>query len=216
MSTLIIGDVHGCRVELEDLLAKADYRAGMGLVLIGDLINKGPDTEGVLRLARDLDAKVLIGNHERGFLAYMRGERRGNADLKECKRQLGARLAEWVAWIESWPLFLETDAWLAVHAGLAPGRHPRDTDPRVLTNIRTWDGAGRQLDNPEDPPWFELYHGKKTVVFGHWARRGLVVRDNAIGLDTGCVYGGVLSGVWLPERRLVQTPARRVYKEPVV
>jgi hypothetical protein len=50
-------------------------------------------------------------------------------------------------------------------------------------------------------------------VFGHWARPEPVVRPNAIGLDTGCVYGGELTAVILPERRLVSVPARRVYQK---
>ena len=62
-----------------------------------------------------------------------------------------------------------------------------------------------------DDPWYESYTGETTVVFGHWARPEPVVRENAIGLDTGCVYGGRLTAVILPERNLVSVPAKRAY-----
>jgi len=186
----------------------------MRLIFVGDLINKGPDSLGVLALARSLGAEMTIGNHELGFLAYLRGKRSGNRDLAAVRRQLGADVKAWADWIETWPLYIEDPDFLVVHAGLAPGRHPSGTSARILTNIRTWDGEGQVLEREGDPPWFELYQEPKLVVYGHWARRGLTVRSNAIGLDTGCVYGKELTGLLLPERRIVQVPARRMYKRP--
>jgi hypothetical protein len=64
-----------------------------------------------------------------------------------------------------------------------------------------------------DEPWYERYTDSRLVVFGHWAKPAALVRKNAIGLDTGCVYGGALTALILPERRLVSVPARRVYQK---
>ena len=62
-------------------------------------------------------------------------------------------------------------------------------------------------------PWYEHYEGQGLAVFGHWPRReGPLLRSNAIGLDTGCVYGGALTALILPERCLVSVAARRIYR----
>lgn len=61
--------------------------------------------------------------------------------------------------------------------------------------------------------WFDAYRGRTLAVFGHWAQKAPLLRRNAIGLDTGCVYGQALTALILPERRLVSVPARRVYAE---
>jgi bis(5'-nucleosyl)-tetraphosphatase (symmetrical) len=83
--------------------------------------------------------------------------------------------------------------------------------PRVLTQIRTWDGAGHDLNRPGDPPWFECVSPDRIVVFGHWAKRGLVDLPRFKGLDTGCVYGRELTG-WCPEEdRFYRVPAARAY-----
>ena len=100
-----------------------------------------------------------------------------------------------------------------VHAGLQPKHHPKDTHPRILTTIRTYDGKGNSLNNPYDPPWFDLYKEEKLVVFGHWSKLGLIQKSNVIGLDSGCVYGNALSAVILPERRIVQIQARKAYQQ---
>ncbi|MDJ0841721.1 MAG: metallophosphoesterase [Acidobacteriota bacterium] len=214
--TLIIGDVHGCSAELEDLLNAAGYDSRMELFFVGDLINKGPDSPGVLRRAYEAGAKVVLGNHERSFLKYLRKQKEGNEHFEKVKRDMGRDLKFWVNYIQSWPLYLEQSKFLMVHAGLEPGKSPRESRPRILTNIRTWDGWGKVLEAEGDPPWYHFYTDKKLVVFGHWALRGLIERPNAVGLDTGCVYGGRLSGLLLPERRIVQVPARRVYCVPTL
>ena len=83
--------------------------------------------------------------------------------------------------------------------------------PRILMEIRTWDGKGTHLNRAEDPPWFECVKPDKTIVFGHWAKRGLVDLPRFKGLDTGCVYGGKLTG-WCPEEdRFLQVDAKRAY-----
>jgi len=212
--TLIIGDVHGCLTELHDLLKAAGYDNKMRLFFVGDLISRGPDSPGVLRLLRQLNAQTVLGNHERAFLKYIREGRTGNPNYEKLKNELGHDLNDFVKEMAQWPYYIENKRFLIVHGGLAPGKHPAETKPRILTNLRTWDGSGTVLDNLNDPPWYELYHDPKLVVFGHWAVRGLVIRPNAIGLDTGCVYGHSLSGLLLPERRVIQVPARRAYHPP--
>lgn len=212
--TLFIGDVHGCLNELERLLVLADFSKKTRLVLAGDLINKGPDSAGVLALAREYKARVILGNHEIKLMEYLKAGREDQADMEAVKQNMGSGLKHWVSWMKTWPLFLESPDWLVVHAGLEPGKHPSRSHGKLLTRIRTWDGVGKQLNQASDPPWYRFYTEKKPVIFGHWAMRGLVVRDNAIGLDTGCVYGGSLTAVSLPDYRFFQVPAARRYCKP--
>jgi bis(5'-nucleosyl)-tetraphosphatase (symmetrical) len=194
---LFVGDVQGCAVELQDLLRAAGFDRGRHrLALCGDLVNRGPDSAAVLQLARDLDALSVIGNHEVALL-----EGRPTPTLGEVRRQLGSALDEWLAWIASWPLFVAGDGYILVHAGIAPGKRPEQCTREELTELRTVDGQ----------PWFDFWRGPETVIFGHWAQRGRVNLALCKGLDTGCVYGGRLTGLWWPRLEWVSVPARRRY-----
>lgn len=196
---LFVGDVQGCAAELRDLLEVAGFDPGRhGLALCGDLINRGPDSAGVLELARRLDARTVIGNHE---VALLEGER--SATLDEVRQQLGDSLGQWLAWLESRPLFIREDGYILVHAGIAPGKRPEQCTRSELTEIRTVDGR----------PWFDFWPGPETVIFGHWAQRGKVDLPLCKGLDTGCVYGGRLTGLWWPRLEWVSVPARRRWFE---
>lgn len=212
--TLIIGDVHGCLRELDRLLVKGQEDGPRRLIFVGDLINKGPNSMGVLKRARALRAEVIQGNHERAFLKYVRSDRipkrkHWNLLLEE----MGKDWRDWIRYIENWPSYIETDHFLVVHAGLQPGKEPEETDPDILANIRTWDGVGRNLDNERNPPWFNLVASKKPIIFGHWAKLGLFIRYPYYGLDSGCVYGKYLTALRLPEMELVQVKAERVYQQ---
>lgn len=197
--TLFVGDVQGCAAELRDLLGAAGFDpVGHRLALCGDLINRGPDSAGVLDLVRRLDALTVIGNHE---VALLEGKRTVTLDV--VRRQLGSALGEWLAWLSSRPLFVRQDGYILVHAGIAPGKRPEECTRSELTEIRTVDGQ----------PWFDLWRGPETVIFGHWAARGKVDRPLCKGLDTGCVYGGQLTGLWWPRLEWVSVPAKRRWFE---
>ena len=103
------------------------------------------------------------------------------------------------------------DSFLVVHAGLVPGLEPKDTPPDILAGVRTWDIEKGEPGGEHHPPWFEFYHGIRTVLFGHWAAGNVVMRSNIIGLDSKCVYGGFLSGLSWPDRVLYQIPPKCVY-----
>lgn len=192
---LFVGDVQGCAAELRDLLQAAGFdRGGHRLALCGDLINRGPDSAGVLELARRLDALTVLGNHEVSLL-----EGRSSASLDQVRAQLGPSLDEWLEWLEARPSFVVARDYILVHAGITPGKRPEECTREELTEIRTVDGQ----------PWFDFWHGPETVIFGHWAARGRVDLPLCKGLDTGCVYGGRLTGLWWPRQEWVSVPARR-------
>ncbi|PIP91702.1 MAG: hypothetical protein COW01_01875 [Bdellovibrionales bacterium CG12_big_fil_rev_8_21_14_0_65_38_15] len=200
MRTLVIGDVHGCLRELDLLLEKVGFRQGSDrLIFVGDLINKGPNSLGVLQRVFELKAEVVIGNHELAML---------NSKAAGYPREL-------VNWVKTWPSYIEEKDFMIIHGGLIPGVHPKDSDPIIFTRLRTWNPELNAPGKKDDPAWFEFYTGKKLVVFGHWAAKGLVVRDNAIGIDTGCVYGRKLTCLTLPSRELTQVNALEIYEVPL-
>ena len=192
---LFVGDVQGCAAELHDLLHAAGFdRRRHQLALCGDLINRGPDSAGVLELARRFDALAVLGNHEISLL-----EGRSSATLDQVRAQLGSSLDEWLRWLSGLPTFVAADGYILVHAGIAPGKRPEQCTREELTELRTVEGQ----------PWFDFWRGPETVIFGHWAARGKVDLPLCKGLDTGCVYGGQLTGLWWPRREWVSVPAHR-------
>jgi len=205
--TIFIGDVHGCAQELHLLIEKLEVGPDDRIILLGDLINRGPDPAGVVDFVFERGFECLMGNHEDEYLRHYHGME----PYKSLRKKIGD---EKHRWLENRPLWIESDDFLAVHAGLEPGKHPSETSRRVLLTIRTWDGKGIDLKNPDNPAWYEFYHDSRPVFYGHWARRGLNVRENTIGLDSGCVYGRALSAYILESRTLVQLPAMKTHYIP--
>jgi hypothetical protein len=214
--TLLIGDVHGCLAELEALLAAADLRPTDRVVLVGDLVAKGPDSRGVVQLARERGFLAVRGNHDAAVLRVRHGEA-GGKPPKEEHRRVAASLAEadW-AFLEALPLTLALPEHgaRAVHAGLVPGVPLEAQRPEDVVSMRSITPEGKASRRIGDGrPWAEVWQGPEHLVFGHDAVRGLQQHPFATGLDTGCVYGKALTGLLLPEWRLLSVPARRAYVE---
>ena len=241
MRRIFVGDLQGCRQELERLLDEVKFAPPEDrLYSVGDAINRGPDSAGCVRLLKRLDATMVLGNHEVHWFEVAAGRR------KQGKRDtLGSLLEapdrdELDAWLRARPILVcEPDVAL-VHAALHPkwrdlevrAKELRAAFERALargtplgelgdlafaTTARYCDTEGRQPEDDWPPPpppfvpWDELYVGERTVVFGHWARRGLVSRPRIRGLDTGCVYGRELTAWIAEEDRFVKVPARRAW-----
>jgi len=201
MAIFAIGDIHGCFQALERLLQKLpieweeDY-----LVFLGDYIDRGPDPrltlEGVMELKEAFGDRVipLMGNHEWMFLRYLHGVDEdvyllngGDVTLAQFSR--GGKLdvpPEVVAFLRGLPYYWETERYIFVHAGLRPGRPLHAQRPEDLLFIR-----GEFI--------FSDYDWGKRVIFGHTPFSTPFVARNKIGIDTGCVYGGELTALRLPD-----------------
>jgi diadenosine tetraphosphatase ApaH/serine/threonine PP2A family protein phosphatase len=214
--TLFIGDVHGCRHELEDLLDACAHVPADALVFVGDLVAKGPDSPGVLALARKLHARGVRGNHDNAVLRWRDAVLTKSAPARDnhhlhVARQLSS--ADWQL-LSALPLFLRLPEHgaLVVHAGVVPGVAIERQLPDLLMNMRTLRPDGTGSRRPDDGPlWGTAWPGPELVIFGHHAMAGLQRHPHAIGIDTGCVYGGRLTAYLLPDDRLVSVPARTVY-----
>jgi hypothetical protein len=202
---IFLGDIQGCRAQLAELCEAVAFRPGVDRLLpVGDLVNKGPDSAGVVRQLMQWNAEPVLGNHDLERLA------RGG---------LGDR--ELDAWLRAQPVVRVFDDLILVHAGLHPAWREEEltklTPAQVefATNVRYCDAEGRRPPSDWPPPgppfrpWDTWYRGEKRVVFGHWARRGLVRGAKVVGLDTGCVYGGALSAWIADDDRIVQVPGWR-------
>ncbi len=206
---LIVGDIHGCREELEMLLRAAHFGAGDALLLLGDLVAKGPDSQGVVQLARERGARAVLGNHDAKLLQV-----RSDGSGRSHQLIAGQMHREDWEYLESLPLTISLDAFkvLAVHAGLLPGVALEAQESKWLLNLRSMDSRGNPSARAtEGEPWAKFWNGPEFVTFGHDALRGLQLHPHAIGLDTGCVYGRTLTGWWLPERRFVSVQAKRAW-----
>jgi len=214
---IAIGDVHGCIDELQDLLRECEYRPGDLVVFLGDLVSKGPDSISVVQLAREIGAIGVRGNHDFEVVRWHQAIKSGvdapvvgsehfhiasclsNADMK---------------WMYSLPWYISSKELgaLFVHAGFVSGIRLGKQNPRLMMNMRSILPDGTVTSKFfNNWPWARLWDGPQTVLFGHDADRGLQQYEHAIGLDTGCVYGGRLTACILPEKRLVSVSAKREY-----
>ncbi len=201
---IFVGDIQGCLEPLDRLLAELAFVPGVDVLLpAGDLVNKGPDSEGVLRRLIEIKAQPVLGNHD---LHWLETKGRDFPDL--------------AVWLREQPFIRIHEDLILVHAGL----HPNWSEERMLVldeaeqhfavNVRYCDALGQRppLDWPVPSdryvPWDEHYTGDKLVVFGHWARRGFDRTDKVIALDSGCVYGKTLTAWIAEEDRVVQVPGQ--------
>lgn len=169
-SVNVVGDVHGCRATLERLLQRVDPATDDLVVLVGDLVRRGPDSRGVIDLVRSTPNVVSVrGNNEEKII-------RGKKHLPELT-------ASDISWLRELPATLSWDGHLVVHGGIDP-RKPRDE----LT-VRDLQNTASISDDGGRPYWWEVYDGPERVFFGHKVLERPFVGPSAVGLDTRCAYG---------------------------
>ncbi|MFJ8722798.1 MULTISPECIES: polynucleotide kinase-phosphatase [unclassified Streptomyces] len=227
----IIGDVHGCSSELEALLGKLGYvdgahPQGRTAVFLGDLVDRGPDSPGVLRRVMSMvasgNALCVPGNHENKYGRFLRGRNvRHTHGLAETIEQMEGeseefkqRVREFIDGLVS-HYVLDGGRLVVCHAGL-PERYQGRTSGRVRSHALYGDTTGEtdEFGLPVRYPWAEEYRGRAAVVYGHTPVPQASWLNNTICLDTGAVFGGSLTALRWPERELVDVPAERVWYEP--
>ncbi|MFD4132096.1 polynucleotide kinase-phosphatase [Streptomyces goshikiensis] len=227
----IIGDIHGCASELETLLAKLGYEdgahpEGRTAVFVGDLVDRGPDSPGVLRrvmgMVRSGNALCVPGNHENKLGRYLKGAQvRQTHGLAETIEQLAREPEEFVREVREFiaglvsHYVLDGGRLVVCHAGLPEKYHGR-TSGRVRSHALYGDTTGEtdEFGLPVRYPWAEEYRGKAVVVYGHTPVPNTAWINNTICLDTGAVFGGRMTALRWPERELVDVPAEKVWYEP--
>lgn len=212
---IAIGDIHGCHQEFAELLERVAPTKDDQLILLGDLVNRGPDSTRVIDLARQHKAISLLGNHELRLLNFRRTK--DTAFIKETDEQTYAKLRpeDWT-YLEAMPLthYVEELNTVFVHGGFLPGEPWQKQPAQVVTRIQVVDKEGRprkRAESEDSPPWADLWSGPPFVVYGHTPRPDIYKLKWSVGIDTACVMGGHLTAYILPERRFVQVKARRKY-----
>ncbi|MFF4649952.1 polynucleotide kinase-phosphatase [Streptomyces sp. NPDC001380] len=238
----VIGDVHGCRAELETLLTRLGYvlerdadgrpvgaahPGGRTALFVGDLVDRGPDTPGVLRLAMGMAAAgtalCVPGNHENKLARALDGRKvTVSHGLQESLDQLAAEPEEFRGRVRAFlrdlvsHYVLDGGRLVACHAGLPEKYHGR-TSGRVRSFALYGDTTGETdaYGLPVRYPWAEEYRGRALVVYGHTPVPAASFVNNTVCLDTGCVFGGSLTALRYPERELVSVPAEQEWYAPV-
>lgn len=216
MSLIAIGDIHGCVGSLEALLEALAPAPGDHLVFVGDYIDRGPDSKGVIDRLLDLRAThrctFLRGNHEALMLDYLDHGREqlwhvngGLSTLRSYASGFRRRTLipdEHQQFVRDTELYLDTDETFFVHAGLKPHLTVAENLERYGSDVFLWE---RDHLDATELAW------EKLLVCGHTPQPSPINRDRLIAIDTGCVYHmhaelGHLTAVRLPEREFVSVP----------
>jgi protein phosphatase len=240
----IIGDVHGCLDELIALLQQLGYQVapqtdadgrpdfavrppeGRKTVFVGDLVDRGPNVPGVLRLVMGMvavgDALCVIGNHDDKLLRKLKGSAvKINHGLAESLAQLEPepetfkeRVRQFLDGLLSHYVF-DDGKLVVAHGGLKEELQGRASG-RVRSFALYGDTTGEkdELGLPVRLNWAADYRGKAMVVYGHTPVAQPEWLNHTINIDTGCVFGGRLTALRYPEKEFISVPASRQYAEP--
>jgi polynucleotide kinase-phosphatase len=237
----IVGDVHGCASELRTLLTDlgwtidydgaaavgASHPEGRRAVFVGDLVDRGPDTPGVLRLVMGMAAAgtalCVAGNHEAKLVRALKGSKvTVSHGLAESLSQLGAesdefrtKALDFMDGLISHYVF-DDGKLVVAHAGLKESYHGRSSGRvRAFALFGDTTGETDEYGLPVRYPWAQEYRGQAMVVYGHTPLPRVEWINNTLCLDTGAVFGGALTALRYPEREIVSVPAEQEWYAPV-
>ncbi|PVY40866.1 polynucleotide kinase-phosphatase [Pontibacter virosus] len=237
----IIGDVHGCFDELQELLTKLGYNlskgadgryqvqapAGRKAIFLGDLTDRGPKSPEVLRLVMDMvrsgSALCIRGNHDDKLLRYLQGKNVSLAHgLEKSVQQLTDTSDDFKHEVSAFldgliaHYVLDEGKLVVAHAGLPEEMHGRAAAAvRAFCLYGETTGEVDAFGLPVRHDWAKGYRGKATVVYGHTPVPGIDWLNNTLNIDTGCVFGGSLTALRYPERETVSVDSQAVYSEPI-
>lgn len=226
--TVVIGDIHGCLDEFDELLKTISYnKKEIRLICLGDLIDRGPDSIGVIRRARELNLESVMGNHEHKFLKWYNssGSRTDVYDKHKYYTEFNDQDIEYIFQMSN---FIKIDNTVIVHAGLKPGIplsaqrkddlfYLRYTDlDRNFISLKKIFKVGKDVLGAHF--WTEFWRGPESVIYGHNVHSLLEPFIEEVspgifcyGIDTGCCFGGRLTAFILETKEIIQIPAKQTY-----
>jgi bis(5'-nucleosyl)-tetraphosphatase (symmetrical) len=228
--TIIVSDIHGCIEEFDELLKLLSYNSNSDrLILLGDLIDRGPDSVGVVRKASEMNLECVMGNHEAKYLKWFKS----NKSVLDKQKFYFDFIDSDIDYIGRMPLYIKIDNTIIVHAGLKPGISISNQKKDDLLYLRYTDINGNFISLKQILKygkkkmnahfWTEFWKGPESVIYGHNVHSyidPLIEKVSAeatcYGIDTGCCFGGNLSGIILETKEVVQVKAKQIYVNPKV
>ena len=233
----VIGDVHGCGDELEDLLRELGYARddggtwihpeGRKAIFVGDLVDRGPRIVDTLRIVMAMSragtALSVPGNHDIKLKRKLEGRdvkiSHGlNRTLEELDREPPEFRGEVQRFLDGLVShYVFDDGRLVVaHAGMKAEMQGRGSAKvRDFALFGETTGETDEFGLPVRYNWALEYRGRASVVYGHTPVPDPEWLNSTINIDTGCVFGGKLTALRWPEKELVSVPARHTYADPV-
>lgn len=233
LRTILVGDIHGCIDEFDELIKTLSYNKDSDrLILLGDLIDRGPDSVATVRRAREMDLECVMGNHEHKFMKWWKsaGSRNDVYDRRPHYTQFSDADVNYIAHMDSYIKIPEHNI-IVVHAGLRAGIPLANQSKDDLYYIRYMDDEKKfislkkinRIGSKEAAGahfWTESWYGPESIVYGHNVHSFTEPRIEEVqpgvvcyGLDTGCCFGGRLTAMILETREIVQVQAKQIYYE---
>lgn len=227
---IFVGDIHGCIDEFDELIKTISYNKSKDrLILLGDLIDRGPDSVGVIKRAQELKAEAVMGNHEDKFIKWINNTNYG--EVSTIKKFYLKLSDQDIQYIINMPTYIKVGNIIAVHAGLRPGislenqskedlMYLRYTDSKnTLFSLKKVHKLGKEVLGAH--LWTEYWKGPESIVYGHnvYSRNYPYIEEPSpgvfcYGLDTGCCFGGKLTAWILENKEIVQVTAQKTYYQP--
>jgi len=235
----IIGDIHGCYDELEQLLGQLGYvpegetwkhPENRRVIFLGDLVDRGPRTVDVLKMAMAMcqggQALCVPGNHDTKLLRYLNGKKVSiTHGLQETIDQLAVlpdeeradfqkQVAKFIDGLIS-HYVLDDGKLVVAHGGMKEELQGRASG--VVRSFALYGETTGETDEfglPVRFDWAREYRGPAAVIYGHTPVPRAEWLNNTLDIDTGCVFGGKLTALRWPERDLVEVPSAKEYAVP--
>lgn len=211
--TIIIGDLHGCHDEALELLDRLTVTDSDRVIFAGDLVDRGPKPRECVELAMKFES--ILGNHEEKHLQQRKREDDAlSPDHLATRRALKDEHYEYFKKLPTFIRIPESNA-VVVHAGVMPNVEIEKQDPYHLLHAQCVKPPEKKSFWPSKAPsthtfWTNHWRGPERVIFGHTVTDKPLVTDFAVGIDTGCAFGGALSAVVLPTWEIVSVASRQV------
>jgi len=239
----IVGDIHGCFIELTQLLQALGYEFeseyvdseslihashphGRQAFFVGDITDRGPRNKDCLRLVMGMcangSARAVVGNHDYKLLQFLRGKKvtlshglaETVAELEQCSERFREQVSTFIYDTRSHQ-WLDNGKLVVAHAGLKESMHGRGSgEVRNFAMYGETVGAVDEFGLPIRLEWAREYRGEASVVYGHTPVPDAQWLNNTLCIDTGCVFGGKLTALRWPEKELVDVPALQEYCAP--
>jgi len=199
--TFVIADVHGCGVELQNLLEqKMQVRIGVDKVYaVGDMFDRGMYASLVWELIKKYDIQCILGNHEQKMVQYLIGKRKTlPTHYYYCLAELesnGVTPTDLISFINKLPrlLLLEDKNVIVTHGGIIPS-HPLKENESANTYGSFLEPIPIPTEGDGKVYWWDQYTGDYLILYGHFVTDDRLprIRHNSIGLDCGAAHGHAL------------------------